>query len=84
MKTHTEPEAIRRTLEDRTAASFLLRVWEEPRSDTGEPPVVRVFLRNLKTHEEVYLKDLENLGDLVLGSLRTAPPSSDGSPPLAE
>jgi hypothetical protein len=73
MTSHTEPETIRVTAEDRAAASFLLRVWEEPREIASEPPVLRVFLRNLKTNEETYLKDLQNLIDLVSRALRTAP-----------
>jgi|GEM_PF-4128640 len=48
------------------SGSFLLRIWSEPREAEGEAPRVRVFLRNLKTGEESYLGDLDQLGDTVL------------------
>ena len=67
----TEPKPLRLTSADRAAASFLLRVWEEPRANAGEPAIVRVFLRNLKTNEEIYLNDLQALGELVRRSLHT-------------
>jgi hypothetical protein len=44
------------------SGSFLLRIW----SEQGEAPRVRVFIRNLKTGEEQYLGDLDQLGDTVL------------------
>lgn len=48
------------------SGSFLVRIWSEPREAEGEAPRVRVFLRNLKTGEETYLGDLDQLGDTVL------------------
>lgn len=48
------------------SGSFLLRVWTESREVDGEPASVRVFLRNLKTGEEHYLGELDQLGDAVL------------------
>lgn len=47
----------------RESGSFLLRVWAEK---DGEAPRVRVFLRNLKTGEEQYLGDLDQIGETVL------------------
>lgn len=48
------------------SGSFLLRVWTENREVDGEPASVRVFLRNLKTGEEHYLGELDQLGEAVL------------------
>jgi len=55
-----------RTLRDNPSGSFLIRIWTETREVDGEPPRVRVFLRNLKTGEEHYLGDLDQLGETVL------------------
>ena len=57
-------KAAQRT--EHPSGSFLLRIWSEPRETEGETPRVRVFLRNLKTGEETYLGDLDQLGDTVL------------------
>lgn len=48
------------------SGSFLLRIWTEEREIEGQDPKTRVFLRNLKTGEEHYLGDLDQLGDAVL------------------
>lgn len=48
------------------SGSFLLRIWTEGREIAGETPKTRVFMRNLKTGEEQYLGDLDQLGDEVL------------------
>jgi hypothetical protein len=47
------------------SGSFLIRVWSE-NQDNGEPPRVRIFMRNLKTGEEQYLGDLDQIGETVL------------------
>lgn len=59
-------KASQRTIREHPSGSFLLRIWSEPREAEGETPRVRVFLRNLKTGEESYLGDLDQLGDTVL------------------
>jgi hypothetical protein len=56
----------KRVSKDNPSGSFLLRIWSESREVDGEPPRVRVFLRNLKTGEEHYLGDLDQLGEAVL------------------
>lgn len=48
------------------SGSFLVRLWTEPASAAGGQPRVRIFLRNLKTGEETYLGDLDQLGETVL------------------
>jgi hypothetical protein len=60
-----DPKAAK-TPEGHQSGSFLLRIWEESREIEGEAPKRRVFLRNLKTGEEHYLGDLDQLGDAVL------------------
>lgn len=69
--------AQRRVSRD-SSGSFLLRVWSEPREMSNEPPRVRVFLRNLKTGEEHYLGDLDQLGEAVLRQFQHADPSAVG------
>jgi hypothetical protein len=59
-------KTTQRTVREHPSGSFLLRIWSEPRETEGEAPRVRVFLRNLKTGEETYLGDLDQLGDTVL------------------
>ncbi|HJX29857.1 MAG TPA: hypothetical protein VJ885_18295 [Thermoanaerobaculia bacterium] len=60
-----EPKAAR-TADAHQSGSFLIRIWEENREIEGEAPKMRVFMRNLKTGEEHYLGDLDQLGDAVL------------------
>jgi hypothetical protein len=55
-----------RNQEAHQSGSFLLRIWTEGREIEGETPKPRVFMRNLKTGEEHYLGDLDQLGDEVL------------------
>ncbi|HEY0514518.1 MAG TPA: hypothetical protein VGH73_21630 [Thermoanaerobaculia bacterium] len=47
--------------------SWLVRCWEEPRDQPQGDPVLRCFIRDLKTGEERYLSDPRELGDLVTG-----------------
>lgn len=54
------------------SGSFLLRIWTEGREIEGENPKNRVFMRNLKTGEEQYLGDLDQLGDEVLRQFQQA------------
>lgn len=49
------------------AASFLVRFWHEPRGAAGRAPVLRGWVRNLKTGEERYL----NGPDQVVEHLRS-------------
>ena len=52
--------------------SWLVRCWEEPREVPHAEPVLRCFVRDLRTGEEKYLTDPREIGDLVLRQLRTA------------
>lgn len=60
-----EPKAAR-SAEGHQSGSFLIRIWEENREIDGESPTMRVFMRNLKTGDEHYLGDLDQLGEAVL------------------
>jgi hypothetical protein len=61
-----QPAKPVRTSEPHQSGSFLLRIWAEGREIDGEAPKMRVFMRNLKTGEEHYLGDLDQLGEEVL------------------
>lgn len=55
--------------------SWLVRCWVEPREEghgADEPPVVRCFVRDLRTGQERYLSDPRALGELMLRQLRAA------------
>jgi hypothetical protein len=47
------------------ALSWLVRCWEEPNQQPDEPPVLRGFVRDLKTGKERYLSDPGELGEIV-------------------
>jgi hypothetical protein len=57
--------------------SWLVRCWEETREGSQEAPVVRCFIRDLRTGEERYLNDLRELGELMLQRLRAAREAAD-------
>lgn len=60
------------------SGSFLLRIWTEEREIEGQDPKTRVFLRNLKTGEEHYLGDLDQLGEEVLRQFQQNGHSTSG------
>jgi len=47
------------------ALSLLVRCLEEPSQQPDEPPVLRAFVRDLKTGKERYLSDPGELGEMV-------------------
>jgi hypothetical protein len=51
--------------------SWLVRCWEEPRELAQAEPVLRCFVRDLRTGEERYLTDPREIGELVLRQLRS-------------
>lgn len=53
----------------RPLASFLVRCWFEPRDADDKEPVLRGYLRNLKSGEETYLSDLKVVEQQILASL---------------
>jgi len=52
--------------------SWLVRCWEEKREVAQRDPVLRCFVRDLRTGEERYLSDPREIGDLMLRQFRTA------------
>jgi hypothetical protein len=60
------------------SGSFLLRIWQEGREIEGETPKMRVFMRNLKTGEEHYMGDLDQLGEEVLRQFQQNGHPADG------
>ena len=52
--------------------SWLVRCWEEPRERPQDGPVLRGFVRDLKTGEERYLSDPRELGELLSREMRGA------------
>ena len=54
------------------ALSWLVRCWEEPREQSQEDPVLRGFVRDLKTGKERYLSDPRELGEILTRELREA------------
>lgn len=55
--------------EERPAASLLVRCWLEPQPRAEEAPVLRGYVRNLKTGEETFIKDLESVSLQILRQL---------------
>lgn len=47
------------------ALSWLVRCWEEPSQQPEGHPVLRGFIRDLKTGKERYLSDPGELGEMV-------------------
>jgi hypothetical protein len=47
------------------ALTWLVRCWEEPSEQSEDRPVLRGFIRDLKTGKERYLSDPGELGEMV-------------------
>jgi hypothetical protein len=58
-----------RPASERPSASLLVRCWLEPRERSGEPPILRGYVKNLKTGEETYIADLDAVGLQIRRSL---------------
>lgn len=50
---------------ERSSASMLVRCWLEPSAIPGEAPTLRGYVKNLKTGEEAYFKDLDAVGEQI-------------------
>ena len=61
-----------RNADERPAASLLVRCWLEPNETPDEAPILRGYVRNLKTGEERFIKDLESVGQQILRQLAPA------------
>lgn len=63
------------------SGSFLVRCWAEPRETDGQPEVVRVYVRNLRTGEEHYISDPARLGEMLQRGVQQ---ERDGRSPAGE
>lgn len=54
------------------SGSFLVRCWAEPREVAGQPEVVRIYVRNLRSGEEHYISDPSSLGEMLQRGLQGA------------
>ncbi len=68
----------------RNNTSFLLRIWAEPREEEGLEQVLRGYLRNLRTGEELFVADPGALSDeikrQVLGDIGNEAEGDEKSP----
>jgi hypothetical protein len=65
-----EPVSEGRPKAGNPTLSWLVRCWEEPRERSQDGPVLRGFVRDLKTGEERYLSDPRQLGELLNREMR--------------
>jgi hypothetical protein len=62
----------KRSVPEGPSLSWLVRCWAEPREEPHGTPVLRIYVRDLKTGEERYLSDPRELGKLALRKMRDA------------
>jgi hypothetical protein len=65
---------------ERPSASLLVRCWLEPREEPGAPPILRGYVKNLKTGEETFIKDFDGVGRQIESALG-APEAAMTRPP---
>lgn len=63
------PHAAPQPASERPSASLLVRCWLEPREDPGAPPILRGYVKNLKTGEETFIKDFDSVGRQIESAL---------------
>ncbi len=61
------------SISDRSAGSFLVRVWYETRETAEEPPTFRGYIRNLLTGEERFIRDPKTVSEQILKQMGTGP-----------
>jgi hypothetical protein len=66
---------------ERASASLLLRCWLEPGG--GAEPSFRGYLKNLKTGEELFVKDFDGVGRQIRRTLDAAAPAGAAAPDTA-
>jgi hypothetical protein len=69
---HPSPHAEPAPASERTSASLLVRCWLEPRETPGAPPILRGYVKNLKTGEEMFIKDLDAVPQQIQRALAPA------------
>jgi hypothetical protein len=62
---------------ERQGTSLLVRCWLEPHADAAEDPVLRGYVRNLRTGEESYIKNADSVARQILRSLAGANAAGD-------
>jgi hypothetical protein len=67
------------TSSERPSASLLVRCWLEPREGAGEAPILRGYVKNLKTGEEQFIKDLDAVGEQIRRNLEASTVSAADS-----
>lgn len=65
--------------EDRPSASLLVRCWYETPGGAGASPVLRGYVKNLKTGEEAFFQDVDAVGGQILRQLDPAAAQSAAS-----
>jgi hypothetical protein len=66
------------------ALSWLVRCWEEPSQQAEDRPVLRGFIRDLKTGKERYLSDPGELGEMVTQEILEAERTREDEPEKLE
>ena len=69
-----------RSADERPAASLLVRCWLEPSETESAEPVLRGYVKNLKTGEERFIKDLESVGQQILRQLAPTAEQTEAQP----
>lgn len=49
----------------KNSATFIVRIWMEPREIEGEPPEWRGMIEHLESHEKKYFHSLEVLASFI-------------------
>jgi hypothetical protein len=66
---------------ERSGASLLVRCWLEPRT-SDESPILRGYLKNLRTGEEHFIKDLDTVSEHIRIALDSATAAESDLPIL--
>ena len=67
----TAPRPEPANADERPSASLLVRCWLEPSATSDQPPALRGYVKNLKTGEEMFIKDLGAVGEEIRRSLES-------------
>lgn len=57
---------------ERPSTSLLVRCWLEPGEGESGAPILRGYVRNLKTGEQTFIGDADAVGQQILRQLTTA------------
>jgi hypothetical protein len=65
----TPPRPAPANADERPSASLLVRCWLEPSATGDGKPALRGYVKNLRTGEEMFIKDLGAVGEEIRRSL---------------